>query len=198
MAADNWIADVLGVGSLFEPDAPDNYYQNAAQGLYDLDKANKKSEIGNELNATEGKASQIAAQQGITGPAAAGLEHIAEQGAQHSGNVAIGDIDAQARKVQYDAMMKDREAQMAQQTAREQALYNLGQKGVGLLGGALKIGGGMGLINSATPFLGGLSETLGNPLAAPKAEQPEGAPMPTDEEAYPGFEAEKIPEIPLV
>lgn len=159
----NWLTDVLGLSPFFD-DTPDDYYQQAVKGLYDTAERNKLSQVGNEENAAVSRMAQAAAQHGITGPAAAGMQAAAVQGAQHAGNMAVNDLDAQARAAQYQALIQDRQMAQAKQAAKEQALFNLGVKGVGLLSGGLGLAGKAGWINKDTPFLGGLGDMLGQTL----------------------------------
>ena len=164
--SDNWLADVLGEGAAFQTDANPNRYKNMAASIYNNAIQNKRAEMGNVENDNLSKASQTAAQYGITGPAAAALQHNAVQGSEYQTNVATNDLEAQSRQAAYNAALKDEETKQQREVAKQQAYANMGKKGMSLLAGALSLGTGTGVITSGTTFLGGLSKLMGmNPLS---------------------------------
>ena len=163
-SGDNWLADILGEGAAFQNDTDPNRYREKATGIYDNAIQNKKAELGNVENSNLSKNAQVTAQNGITGPAAAALQHNAVQASEHQGNVATNDLEAQARQAEYQGALQDTNNALAKEAAKQQAYANMGKKGMSLLGGALSLGTGAGLITAATPFFGGLAKAFGNKL----------------------------------
>ena len=128
--------DIAGAFGFTQNTQPSNYYQQAAQKLYDPARAKAISGIAAEKGEAEQVSNQRNQIQGITGPMAVENQQRNERLIGEAGGRTLNDIDEQGRQSMYKAAEADRQENIAMQKARQEAIFNGFKMGAGLLTGA--------------------------------------------------------------
>ena len=116
---------------------PSNYYAEAANRIMQPAREQAISGIAAEKGEAENTANQRNQIQGISGPMAVENQERNDRLVGEAGNRQLNALDEQGRQAAYVAAEKDRQENLAMQTARTNTILNGFKMGAGLISGAV-------------------------------------------------------------